>query len=140
MERDLKKIIIRVRIHHLTQKESTMSARVDAEDDVAPLLVPAGAHASPHKKNGVASASVAADNRVSPSPSMISTFTPGAWKSLLAFFILSFAYIAGKLSGFGGRKVIFWRIFSLIVSIDRRGFVWRCKIFYDFMMDPFSRF
>ena len=69
-----------------------MSGRVDADDDAVPRLVPAGAHTlPPHKKNGVASSPA----QVSPSPTMISTFTPGAWKSLLAFFILSFAYIAG---------------------------------------------
>ena len=80
-----------------------MSNRVDAEDDVAPRLVPAGAHSSPHKKNGVASRPTATANgkvAAAANPSMISTFTPGAWKSLLAFFILSFAYIAGVFAGF----------------------------------------
>ena len=79
-----------------------MSNRVDAEDDVAPRLVPAGTHLSPHKKNGVTPCPSAANGKVAgaaANPSMISTFTPGAWKSLLAFFILSFAYIAGAFMG-----------------------------------------
>ena len=74
------------------------TARIDADEDEVPRLVPAGAHSSPHKKNGVASSHAASSPASSHnSPNMISTFTPGAWKSLLAFFILSFAYIAGTL-------------------------------------------
>jgi len=91
------------------------TARIDADEDEVPRLVPAGAHSSPHKKNGVAS-SHAASSPASPhnSPNMISTFTPGAWKSLLAFFILSFAYIAG----FSSRLFAVIRFESIIHEFD----------------------
>merc|ERR1719431_1584925 len=45
---------------------------------------------------------------------MISSFTPGAWKSLLAFFILSFAYIAG----FSSRLFAVIRFESIIHEFD----------------------
>jgi len=93
------------------RRVNAMSGRVDADDDAVPRLVPAGAHTlPPHKKNGVASSPA----QVSPSPTMISTFTPGAWKSLLAFFILSFAYIAG----FSSRLFAVIRFESIIHEFD----------------------
>jgi len=94
------------------------SARVD-DDEVAPRLVPVGVASALHKKNGVASSSSTSplsrdDSVPSGAHSMISTFTPGAWKSLLAFFILSFAYIAG----FSSRLFAVIRFESIIHEFD----------------------